>query len=78
VLADTVIDATTQPKRGNGFVFRPYTAEALGEAVQRALLVYHNAVKWQALQRRAMEFDFSWSNSARAYVDLYRRAKAQH
>jgi starch synthase len=78
VLADTVIDATTQPKRGNGFVFRPYTAEALEEAVQRALLVFHNAVKWQALQRRAMEFDFSWSNSARAYVDLYRRAKAQH
>ncbi|MBN1922990.1 MAG: glycogen synthase [Anaerolineae bacterium] len=78
VLADTVIDATTQPKRGNGFVFRPYTADALGEALQRALVVYHNSRQWQALQQRAMEFDFSWSNSARAYVDLYHRAKAQH
>ena len=78
VLADTVIDATTQPKRGNGFVFRPYTADAFGEALQRALLVYHNSGQWQALQRRAMDFDFSWSNSARAYVDLYRRARAQH
>lgn len=78
VLADTVVDATAQPKRGAGFVFRPYTVEAFGEALQRALLVYHNPTKWQALQRRAMELDFSWAASAQAYVDLYRRAQAQH
>ena len=78
VLADTVVDATAQPKRGAGFVFRPYTAEALIEALQRALLVYRNPTQWQALQRRAMELDFSWAASARAYVDLYRRAQAQH
>ncbi len=78
VLADTVVDATIQPRRGTGFVFRPYTTDAFVEAIQRALLVYHNPAQWQALQHRTMELDFSWSASARAYVDLYLRAKAQH
>lgn len=78
VLADTVVDATAQPRRGVGFVFRPYTVEAFSEALQRALLVYRNPAQWQAMQRRAMELDFSWAASARAYVDLYRQAQALH
>jgi len=78
VLADTVVDATAQPKRGAGFVFRPYTVEAFEDALQRALTVYRDPAQWQALQHRAMELDFSWTASARAYVDLYRRAQAQH
>lgn len=78
VLADTVVDVTTQPNRGTGFVFRPYTGEAFRDALESALVLYKSPDRWQALQRRAMELDFSWSTSARAYVDLYSRAKAQH
>ncbi len=77
-LADTVLDVTTHPERGTGFVFEPFTVEALLEALGRALEVYQNPTRWQTIQERAMRMDFSWSSSARTYTDLYRRALALH
>ncbi len=70
-LADTVIDADASPEKGTGFVFRPYTPEALLDALQRALRAYAARERWDTLQVRAMERDFSWARSARAYADLY-------
>ncbi|MGC9358675.1 MAG: glycogen synthase, partial [Anaerolineae bacterium] len=77
-LADTVIDADAQPQRGTGFVFEPYTVEAFEGTLLRALVAYRDPPRWQILQRRAMEMDFSWSASARAYLDLYRRVQSVH
>ncbi len=77
-LADTVTDLDTQPNLGTGFVFQPYTVEALTTALQRALFVYRRHERWQVLQSRAMRKDFSWDASARTYIDLYRRASAVH
>lgn len=70
-LADTVIDAS-RGKEGSGFVFEAATPLALSGAVSRALAVYRKRPAWRALQRRAMEQDFSWSRAAREYLDLYR------
>src|ERR1700722_20009563 len=36
-LADTVSDYTETPETGNGFVFRPYTGEALYAALRRSV-----------------------------------------
>jgi len=77
-LADTVIDADAHVGRGAGFTFDAYTAPALLEAMERALRAYENKSRWMGIQRRAMERDFSWDASARAYVDLYQRALALH
>ncbi len=78
-LSDTVLDCEAQPNRGNGFIFHDYTSEALERALLRAMAVYRdNHGLWETLQRRAMEMDFSWDGSARAYLDLYRRAQAVH
>ncbi|MGC9397610.1 MAG: glycogen synthase [Anaerolineae bacterium] len=77
-LADTVTDLDDKPNLGTGFVFRPYTAEALVGALRRALFVYRRQERWQDVQRRAMQKDFSWGASARTYIDLYRRAIAVH
>lgn len=77
-LADTVVDADADPGRGTGFTFRDYTVEALQETLIRALGVFGDPDRWRAIQRRAMGCDFSWAASARAYVDLYRRAIALH
>lgn len=77
-LADVVIDADTHIARGVGFAFEAYTASALLEAIERALRAYENRSRWMRIQRRAMERDFSWDASARAYVDLYQRALALH
>ncbi len=77
-LADVVVDAEAQPERGNGFTFADYTAAALVDGIHRASRAYEDKMRWLTLQRRAMERDFSWNASARAYLDLYRRAIALH
>ena len=77
-LADTVTDIDEQPKLSTGFVFHRFETEALVETLRRALGVYRHPQRWTSLQRRAMQKDFSWDASARAYVDLYRRARAIH
>jgi len=75
-LADTVVDAGDPG--GNGLMFDEYRPEALWDALERALAVYSDPARWVELQRRGMESDFSWRRSARAYEELYRRAKAAH
>ncbi len=74
-LADTVIDSA-RPGRGTGFMFTDYNARALQKAVQRALRLYGRPAAWQAMQRRGMRLalGFDWTNSAKAYVALYRLA----
>jgi starch synthase len=70
-LADTVIDAA-QARCGNGFVFSPPTPDALINSIRRAVALWRNTRRWQALQRRAMKADFSWDAAVRQYTDIYR------
>jgi starch synthase len=74
-LADTVVDAA-RTGRGTGFMFTDYNARALQKAVQRALRLYGQTARWQAMQRRGMRLaeGFGWTDSAKAYVALYRQA----
>lgn len=72
-LSDTVEDCDTKTRKGNGFVFRPYEASALLEALERALLVYQDQKAWVKLMQRAMSADFSWERSAATYSSLYRQ-----
>ena len=76
-LADTVVDATTNPAAGNGFVFEPYTPEALLDAVRRAIEAYRKGRGLAALRRRGMSADLSWAASARQYAALYGLATAE-
>jgi starch synthase len=73
-LADTVTDYAPGRKTSTGFVFEPYTPAALLEALSRALALYPNRVKWEALQVTGMKQDHSWDRSAREYVKIYERA----
>ena len=75
-LADTVCDC--RAGAGNGFVFESYTAGALVETISHALDLYSNREEdWINLVREAMNCDFSWENSAKAYADLYKGLKAR-
>jgi len=74
-LSETVVDADVDPERGTGFSFRDYTAGSLTEALERALAAYDDEARWVELQRRSMARDLSWDASARAYLDLYHRAR---
>lgn len=71
-LADTVIDYEPFSESGNGFVFSAYEAGALLETIKRALCVYKDKKAWKNLVSRAMEYDFSWNQSAKKYIELYK------
>jgi len=73
-LADTIIDQTTNSKKGTGFVFKPYEPQALLDAIKRALASYRRKESWRKIQLRGMAADFSWDNSAKKYVEIYQHA----
>lgn len=75
-LADTVVDATTATVKAgsaSGFCFEQASPGALVAGVRRAMNLYCDRDAWNALQRRGMEQDFSWTDSAGRYEHLYQR-----
>ena len=77
-LADTVVDADTDPVGGTGFAFRPADGAALVEACRRAMAAMADSERWRELQQRAMAVDFGWAGPAQEYVSMYRRAIQIH
>lgn len=76
-LADTVHDFDTKTGEGEGFVFEAYTAQALFNAVKRAIDTFHKKAVWKPLQEKVMGLDYSWDASAKKYVSLYMKALAK-
>jgi starch synthase len=73
-LADTVtnLDPWTLGRgTATGFAFADATAEALWDAIERALTTWTERPVWDALVRNGMSEDWSWGHSAREYVALY-------
>jgi starch synthase len=73
-LVDTVAEAGAGRRGGTGFCFDALTADALLEAVGRAVAAHRQPAVWASLVHNGMAEDFSWSASAREYVALYRKA----
>jgi starch synthase len=78
-LADTVIDATPEALTqgtATGFSFERYDSHDLATALGRAWATYKNDPKtWQTLVETGMRQDWSWSASARKYVELYEQVR---
>jgi starch synthase len=73
-LADSVVDCTDaslKDRKASGFSFSGMTAQNLLTTIQRAVSLYHDQRKWQALCKNCMAKDFSWEISAAAYRDVY-------
>ena len=80
-LADTVTDASEENLAAGiatGFVMRDATVASLIEAVDRGLTLFSRKQAWWRMQRTAMQQDFGWRNSARAYLQLYENGKIDH
>ncbi len=80
-LADTVFDATDEHVASgvaNGFVFDELSAQGLIGALERALAMYAQPKRWQALQRTGMKQSFGWDHSAMTYLALYRGQPTMH
>jgi starch synthase len=76
-LADTVVEASEHnidDGTATGFGFANAGVEELRWALGRAVWTWReHRSTWQRIVRSAMSRDFSWTLSARRYVDLYRR-----
>lgn len=57
---------------GTGYFLDYLGADNLAKKVREAYSLYQNTERWRQAQINAMSRDFSWTNSARQYVDLYR------
>jgi len=79
-LADTIVDATSgnlAADKANGFSFATYDAHHLDATLTRAVHVYINEPRqWARLVTTGMRQDWSWTRSARQYVDLYSKIAA--
>jgi len=72
-LADTVSEFDPTTGQGTGFCFYPYEPQHLQAAIDRALALWPEREIWKHLMQNGMKQDFSWSRSARTYVDVYKR-----
>ena len=70
-LHDTVTDSET------GFVFVDTKVKSFNDALRRALSVYPYRSRWLNLQLAGMAQDFSWANSAKKYLELYKKLIAE-
>jgi starch synthase len=78
-LADTIQDwdefLSFKLETGTGFAFENHTGNALYSAVQRAIKNFKNKEVWKKIQQNGMTKDYSWSQSAEQYVELYKLTK---
>ncbi|MDR0598957.1 MAG: glycogen synthase [Treponema sp.] len=74
-LADTIQNYNQETGEGTGFMFDDLTPQAIYNTVGWAVWAWYNKPEHiEAMRRRGMEQDFSWSRSARKYAELYRSA----
>lgn len=72
-LKDTVVPFDKYKGTGNGLTFKNFNAHELLFTAKRALGYYEDTALWDKLVKNAMESDYSWKRSAKAYVDLYKK-----
>ncbi|MFP4081254.1 MAG: glycogen synthase [Candidatus Aminicenantes bacterium] len=73
-LGETVKPFDAKNQKGNGFIFREYTAPALIEALREALSFYARPRLWQKIIKQGFQEDYSWQKAAKKYAKLYRNA----
>ena len=74
-LVDTITnvdESTLAAGSATGFTFHDYNPLALAQALERACNTYVQPELWQRIIQRGMSQDWSWTASARQYVDVYR------
>jgi starch synthase len=80
-LADTVVDTNPQTlanRSANGFVFRHPSADALWQAIDRALTLWSDRDAWRQLIHTGMTTDWSWDSSAAEYAKVYSEIYSKH
>ena len=81
-LADTVVDATPANLANGtatGFQFEKYEAAGMLEALDRALQIFKtDQPTWKKIQSAGMAQDWTWSASAKKYIDVFKAARVKN
>lgn len=75
-LHDTVTDSSLEnlaEDTATGFIFNDFELDAYKAAVKRAFALYSRKADWKKTQKRAMQSNFGWSNSATEYLQIYKQ-----
>ncbi len=75
-LVDTVIDADRNRPDGTGFVSRTIDDAGVLDAVHRGVRAVRMSRRRDAIQRRGMSHDWSWTQPADDHISLYRELAA--
>ena len=71
---DTVVDAFSEPERGNGFFMTAESVSSFIYTLKRIRSLFKDKDRWTELVENAKRQNFSWRHSATEYVKLYRLA----
>ncbi len=72
-LDDTINNFFSDKKSGDGFLFYDYEPMSFYTTLVKAQTIYSsNPSVWKKITKRAMKKDFSWENSARQYLKIFR------
>lgn len=72
-LFDTVPSLNVETLEGRGFTFKLYNAHDMLGAIKRATDFYHDKLKYAQVVKNIMEYNCSWSEPVKEYLDLYSR-----
>ncbi|NCF75021.1 MAG: glycosyltransferase [Xanthomonadaceae bacterium] len=65
---------TAEHRKATGFLFNKFSSIIFYKKLNNALNLYYNNKKaWHRIQKNGMKKDFSWDNSAKKYLDLYKK-----
>lgn len=70
-LADTVEEFDLKTGQGNGFRFDDYSPEAFLTALKNAIKIFKEKKSWETLMKNALASDYSWTHSAKRFVELF-------
>ncbi len=76
-LKDSIIPFNKFTNEGTGFGFENYEAGDLAHAINSSLETYNDKPTWKTLVKRVMLEDFSWEQSAKKYLSLYKKLKEE-
>ncbi|MBI4655041.1 MAG: glycogen synthase GlgA [Nitrospirae bacterium] len=72
-IADTITQYDPSEGTGTGFLFDKYSEDDLLRSVKKAKELFSDKKQWSRIRKNAMSEDFSWRQSARQYLSLYKK-----
>ena len=70
-IQEIIEDYDPSMNAGFGFLCYATTPDAFWDSIKRAREIFHDKETWTTLMERAMALDFSWTEAATRYENLY-------